>query len=275
MRRNNGTQQHVCHLALACLIPPTGRGPIQERLPELSETKKELRQGPPFVQPLRPVSLPFRPIHALSLMSLAPLRRNGTQCEHGDVSGHGRGSVFTAIYSAKDIHSLACGAVLDILGNQHRAREAVAAYFEGVNRWFTIVDQPGFEVRFDDMWEKPSAETCVLVLAMSIVASPPSPKSGKGMGDAVYHSTKAILSLVQSSLPMSTQLLQAELLVALYEFSHSMPQQAYLSLGRCVHMARAFGWHNKTFWSDVQRASGPRELKLCSILWWEIVYVDG
>ncbi len=109
---------------------------------------------------------------------------------------------------------------------------------------------------------------------MALIARPPNQKSSKGMGDTVYHSTKAILSLVQSKVPLSVQLLQAELLVAMYEYSHSKPQQAYLSLGRCLQMTKALEWHNPDFWSAERQASMPRDLKLNSILWWAIVYVD-
>ena len=74
------------------------------------------------------------------------------------------------------------------------------------------------------------------------IARPPNQKSSKGMGDIAYHTTKAIVNLVQSKVPMSVPMLQAELLVTLYELSQSMPDQAYLSLGRCVQMTKAFKW---------------------------------
>jgi hypothetical protein len=201
-----------------------------------------------------------------------PRARANRTCEYKDPSDDG---LFGPISSAKDVHSLAFGTLLDILVNRPRVREAVSLYFAGINTtWFTIVERTGFEHELDATWDDLSAEMSVLTLCMALVARPPNQKPTKGMGDAVYHSTKAILSLVQSKVPMSVQLLQTELLVAMYELAQSMPQQAYLSIGRCLQMTKAFGWHNPTFWSVDNQAAMPRELKLYSILWWTIVYID-
>ncbi|KAK4153243.1 hypothetical protein C8A00DRAFT_34014 [Chaetomidium leptoderma] len=192
-------------------------------------------------------------------------------CEYKDSSDDG---VFGPISSAKDIHSLAFGTLLDILVNKPRVKEAVSLYFNGVNTWFTVIERANFERQLETSWDNLPAEASAMALCMALIARPPNQKPSRGMGDTVYHSTKAILSLIQSKVPMSVQLLQAELLVAMYEFSQSMPQQAYLSLGRCLQMTKAFGWHNGTFWTAAQQASMPMELKLYSILWWAIVYVD-
>ncbi|AEO70175.1 85e784a5-aa62-49f1-8cce-aec5911353d2 [Thermothielavioides terrestris] len=191
-------------------------------------------------------------------------------CEYKDPAEDG---LFGPINSAKDIHSLAFGTLLDILITRPRVMEAVDQYFAGVNSWFTIVERASFEERLEAAWAKLPAEDSILALCMALIARPPNQRPSK-IGDTVYLSTKAILSLVQCKVPMSVPLLQAELLVALYEFSQSMPQQAYLTLGRCLQMTKAFGWHNVEFWSDDRKAAMPRELKLCSILWWAIVYVD-
>jgi hypothetical protein len=159
--------------------------------------------------------------------------------------------------------------------NRQGLERAVSSYFAGVNTWFTIVERATFEKQLSETWQNPSAETCALALCMSMIARPPNPTPGSVVQDSVYQTAKSLLGLIQSSVPMSTQLLQAELLVSMYEFSHSLPQQAYLTLGRCFQMTKAFGWHNKLFWAVERKQSMPRELKLCSILWWSIVYVDG
>ena len=211
----------------------------------------------------------------ISSLSFAPftdhLARANRTCEYKDPSDDG---LFSPISSAKDVHSLAFGTLLDILVNKPRVREAVSLYFNGVHTWFTIIERASFERELEDSWDNLSAEMSVLTLCMALMARPPNQKPSKGLGDAVYHSTKAILSLVQSKVPMSVQLLQTELLVAMYEFSHSMPQQAYLSLGRCLQMTKAFGWHNNAFWSLENLVAKPGEFKLYSILWWALVYVD-
>ncbi|KAL2165399.1 hypothetical protein VTH06DRAFT_697 [Thermothelomyces fergusii] len=195
----------------------------------------------------------------------------GRTCEYRDSGDDG---VLGPISAAKDIHSLAFGTLLDIFVNKQGIREAVSSYFDGVNTWFTVVERAAFERELESDWDNLRAETSATALCMALIARPPNQRSSKGMGDTVYPSTKAILSLVQSKVPISTRMLQAELLVAMYEFSHAMPQQAYLTLGRCLQMTRAMGWHEAAFWSLEKQMATPADLKLCSILWWAIVYVD-
>jgi hypothetical protein len=201
---------------------------------------------------------------------LTRLARASRTCEFKDPSEDG---LFSPIYSAKSIDTLTFGTLLDVLITKQRVKEAVSLYFRGVNTWFTIIEKAGYERQLGAAWDKLPAEASVLALCMALIARPPNQKSSK-MGDTVYHTTKAILSLVQSKVPMSVPLLQAELLVAMYEFSQSMPQQAYLSLGRCLQMTKAFGWHGAVFWAEDRKASMARDLKLYSILWWAIVYLD-
>lgn len=196
-------------------------------------------------------------------------------------------SVFKAVKIAKDIHSLAFTTVLDTHRDPGHVREAVASYFKGINTWFPVIDQSVFEGQLESMFENPTAEICVLVLCMSVIASSPdepkpkpSPKSkskrnaNAGLGDNAYHSAKATLTLVQSKLQMTRTMLQAELLIAMYEFSNAMFQQAYMSLLRCVQITKNLNWHNGAFGASNGQPLDAKELKLCSTLWWSIVHLD-
>ncbi|KAK4243483.1 hypothetical protein C7999DRAFT_18162 [Corynascus novoguineensis] len=189
--------------------------------------------------------------------------KTGRTCEYKDPGDDG---VYGPISAAKDVHSLAFGTLLEILVHKQRIRETVSSYFDGVNTWFTIIERQSFERELEANWGSVQAETSAAALCMALVARPPNQKSSKGLGDNLYSSTKAILSVVQSRVPVSIKMLQAELLVALYEFSHSMSQQAYFTLGRCLQMTKALGWHREGFWALDKQVSAPANLKLCSIL---------
>lgn len=183
-------------------------------------------------------------------------------------------SLFASMDNTEDVHSFAYRCLSDILGHRQSIERIVASYFGSVNTWFTIVERASFETALEDMWSTPSAETAILLLAMRLAIRTPVNMSGAGMGDSLYLSAKTLLGIVQTKVPLSMPLLQAELLVAMYEFSHSMPQQAYMTVGRCFQMTRAFGWHYEPFWSEERQNLAPRELKMCSILWWAVVYMD-
>ncbi|KAK1755262.1 hypothetical protein QBC47DRAFT_212792 [Echria macrotheca] len=183
-------------------------------------------------------------------------------------------SLFASMDSTEDVHSFVCRCVTDILAHRQGIARVVASYFSTVNTWFTIIERAALEASVEEIWTTPSAEIAVLLMCMRLAIRIPTPGSVVGMGDSFYLSAKTLLSLVQTKLPLSVTLLQAELLVAMYEFSHAMPQQAYMTAGRCFQMTKAFGWHYEPFWSDERQSRVPRELKLCSILWWAVVYMD-
>ncbi|VBB71664.1 Putative protein of unknown function [Podospora comata] len=190
-----------------------------------------------------------------------------------------RPSLVASIRSADNINLYALQCVIDILDSRQGIEQTILAFFEGPNAsWFSIIDRSNFERLLEDFWTSPSAETCVLILCMSLISRPTISSPGPTpMGDTVYQSAKTLLSLVQSqsSRPLSTSFLQAELLVAMYEYTQALPQQAYLSVGRCFQMSRALGWQDKSYWGPNNMATIPKILKLHSILWWAMVYIDN
>ncbi|KAK0734308.1 hypothetical protein B0T26DRAFT_64377 [Lasiosphaeria miniovina] len=183
-------------------------------------------------------------------------------------------ALFAPMDSAEDIHSFAFRCLSEIVGGQRQVDYVASHYFLGVNTWFTVVERESFNRQLEDLWTTPSAETCALILSMRLITRVPDQNNPGGMGDSLYLSVKTTLSVIQTKIPLSIPLLQAELLVAMYEFSHSMSQQAYMTAGRCFQMSKAFNWHYKPFWSEERQRLNPRDLKLFSILWWAIVYVD-
>ncbi|KAK1830392.1 hypothetical protein QBC39DRAFT_285634 [Podospora conica] len=184
-------------------------------------------------------------------------------------------SLFASMDSTEDIHSFVCRCLLDILGHRQAIEHVIASYFGGVNTWFTILARSSFNAEVEAMWKTPSAETAALLVCMRlIIRAPNDTTAAAGMADSLYLSAKTMLSLVQSKVPLSIPLLQAELIIAMYEYSHSMPQQAYMTVGRCFQITKAFGWHYEPFWSEERQSLAPAHLKLCSILWWAVVYID-
>ncbi len=189
-------------------------------------------------------------------------------------SGSLNPALFAAMDSGETVHTFAMRCLRDVMGSRQGVENVVAYYFNNTNTWFTIVEKESFDSQLEDMWTAPSAEMGAVILCMFLMTRSPQENPVSGMSDALYVSAKTLLSLVQSKVPLSLLLLQAHLLMAMYEFSHSMPQQAYMSIGTCCQMSKAFGWHGKLFWTEERQSIAPRDLKLCSILWWAIVFID-
>lgn len=164
--------------------------------------------------------------------------------------------------------------VTQMMGDQLTAESIVRYYFGTVNTWFTIVERSGFEPRFGQIWTEPSAETGLLALSMLLIVRAPEDTPGVSMQNSLYHSIKTLCGLVAAKEPMSIPLLQANLLVCLYELCHFMPQQAYMTLGSCVTISRAFGWLSESFWRQDQWIVRPRVLKAYSIIWWSMMFLE-
>lgn len=161
------------------------------------------------------------------------------------------------------------------MGDKLTSESIVRYYFGTINTWFTVVERAGFEQQFEQMWLEPSAEAGLLSLSMLLIVRAPEENAEASIQNSLYHSVKTLCTLVAVKVPLSTSVLQAHLLVCLYELCHFMPQQAYLTLGTCATIVRAFGWHIESFWSHDQWIVRPRELKMSSILWWSMMFLES
>lgn len=182
-------------------------------------------------------------------------------------------SLFGSLDSGEDIHLFMFRSLSDTVGHRQAVEHVTTYYFNSVNCWFTIIEKASFDSQVERMWSFPSAEVALLILCMLLIIRTPN-ESGAAMDDGLYLSVKTAFTLVQSKIPSSISLLQAQLLIGLYEYSHGLPQQAFMSMGNCVQMTRSFGWHIRGFWSEERQQLLPADLKLSSILWWALVYVD-
>ncbi|KAK3987018.1 hypothetical protein QBC44DRAFT_310723 [Cladorrhinum sp. PSN332] len=217
---------------------------------------------------------PLTPAFSLFGGAVSPVG-NAVQVLRHPSQSWGNISLVGSIRSAMDIHHLAFRSMMEIVGDRQGIEQAVSSYFTVAHTWMTILDRSNFERQIESIWQNPSAETCVLVICMALLARPSISTPNFPLGDSNYHSVKALLSLVHSSgQTLTTASIQAELLIAQYEYSNGLPQQAYFSVGRCFQMSRASGWHGKLFWEESRRQNLSSELKLASTLWWAIVHID-
>lgn len=172
------------------------------------------------------------------------------------------------------MHSFLLRSLSQIMGDRLAIESIVCHYFGTINTWFTVVDRTHFEERLGRLWAEPSAELGLLALCMHLIARPPTESPTVSMQNSIYHSIKTLCGVVAAHAPLSVSLLQANLLICLYELGHLMPQQTYLTLGMCSTIVRAFGWLEESFWGQDQWIGRAKELKLCSILWWSMVFLE-
>lgn len=91
----------------------------------------------------------------------------------------------------------------------------------------------------------------------------------------LYASAKAFYELVESSRITSIRLLQAGILIAVYETGHAIYPAAYLTIGRCARVGHAIGLHDTAM--IPQLALEPRnwdEMEERRRVWWAVYILD-
>lgn len=127
-------------------------------------------------------------------------------------------------------------------------------YFQGIHRYIPFISRRRFQSNLTTLGATPSAGYSVLLLSLSLITS--SPKLGWGTGcpgpapnspvvdrRSLHLATKSLFAQVQACFPPSVPLIQAGLLLALYEYSHGRPDDAFASITGCARMGYAVHLH--------------------------------
>ncbi|KPM44063.1 hypothetical protein AK830_g2441 [Neonectria ditissima] len=145
--------------------------------------------------------------------------------------------------------------VLDLIqGTGQFVDDISTRYFQGIHRYIPFISRRRFQSSLTTLGAPPSAGSSVLLLCLGLITS--SPKKGWGTGDpgtapdsrlsghrSLHLATKALFSQVQACFSPSVPLIQAGLLLALYEYAHGRPDDAFASIAGCARMGYAAHLH--------------------------------
>jgi hypothetical protein len=117
-------------------------------------------------------------------------------------------------------------------------------YFKVVEKWLPIVDSKEFFIRLEHLQTSPSAPFSTLVMSMCLFAQSSSVLLCRDSRvESMYYTTKCFYSLLQSNGRLSLELLQAVLLIAVYEHCQACYEASALSVGICARIGYALGLH--------------------------------
>ncbi|KAL6835537.1 hypothetical protein V8C40DRAFT_262170 [Trichoderma camerunense] len=107
-----------------------------------------------------------------------------------------------------------------------------STYFETVHWWMPIVSRKGFFAKLLNPLQHSRAELCLLVTAMKLICSQAHmPTPGNDANNIVaYKRAKQMYFEMETSGNLSLRVLQAGILIALYETGHAIYPAAYLSV---------------------------------------------
>ncbi|KAK8855128.1 transcription factor gsfR2 [Apiospora arundinis] len=168
------------------------------------------------------------------------------------------------------------------------------SYFHGLHLYMPIVSRTRFHNSLVALGAIPSADFSVLLLSMHLVTLDSfvrdrreknhRPHDGAGSTtigglakpdtqQSLYMTTKSLFAQVQSTIPPSIRLVQAGMLIALYEYTQGEADQAFITISLCARLAYAVRIHRSVGrCPDGWDRHGARpEAREESNTWWGIV----
>ncbi|CAI7596436.1 unnamed protein product [Penicillium pancosmium] len=130
--------------------------------------------------------------------------------------------------------------------------------------------------RFYDQYLKPSfqarPDVVLLFLSLQLITTTP-PADSKSPRTALYHTAKHFHLELEGSGLFTILILQAGVLLALYELGHGIYPAAYLTIGACARYAYALGIGAGSLMNK-RRVLTRVEIEEQRRVWWSIVILD-
>jgi hypothetical protein len=162
--------------------------------------------------------------------------------------------------------------ILQLVGDMTDVNTTASTYFETIHVWMPVICKR----RFYDYHLRPTfhchAEVALLLLSMKLVTSL-LPKESADPRTPAYNAAKHFHLEMEASGVMSVQVLQAGLLLSLYELGHAIYPSAYLSIGASARYAYALGI-NKDAKTQASKVLTLVEMEENKRVWWGIVILD-
>lgn len=145
-----------------------------------------------------------------------------------------------------------------MIGDGSSVQGAINEYFATVHKWMPIVSSKRMDRNLaNPLWEA-GPDLALLFLSMKLVTS--KPQDGVDCAHSpIYLSCKRFVALMEASGMASLLVLQANLLVAWYEYSQAIYPAAWMSSGWCLRYANMLGinGHDEAAQLLEKPASGP------------------
>ncbi|PYH87815.1 hypothetical protein BO71DRAFT_436350 [Aspergillus ellipticus CBS 707.79] len=118
--------------------------------------------------------------------------------------------------------------------------EISVRYFQGIHSFMPIISRRRFHAQLLSFGALPQTDFALLLLCMAQLPSIPDPAAPSTL-QTRYLSIKALLAQAHALCPPTTHLIQAGILLAVYEYAHGFPAQAFLTIGTAARLAYAAG----------------------------------
>ena len=146
-------------------------------------------------------------------------------------------------------------------------QSVTALYFRTIDIWLPIISPQKCIERLETLNSENNPELSNLLLAMYLVTRQPGNSSNiKEMQSPVYYEAKTLLAALTSSGNSALEVIQAGVLLSLYEQGHGMINVAQLTMSVCTRMAMKMKVALRAA-TEIQNTDFGR-------LWWGLVILD-
>ncbi|KAL2845545.1 hypothetical protein BJX68DRAFT_241852 [Aspergillus pseudodeflectus] len=157
--------------------------------------------------------------------------------------------------------------------------DLTSLYFRTLHVHLPIISRSRFQRSILATGSAPGPDFSILLLTICLNSYIPSPGHRVQEGGVagitrrrLYLSTKALLAQVQGSMQPSVPLIQASLLLAMYEYASGRADAALATVAGCARMAYAAGIHTSR--RDIVDAASRLEAAEAWNLWWGVVICE-
>jgi len=151
-------------------------------------------------------------------------------------------------------------------------RVTASKFFEHIHLWMPFVSKKRFYELYLRSSFQSRPDVVLLLLSLKLITTLP-PKTPRNSRTPLYYAAKHFCLEVEGSSILSTPVLQAGVLLSLYELGHAIYPAAFLSIGACARYAHALGI-NGSRTLNTKRVLTLVEVEERRRTWWAIVILD-
>ncbi|KAE8395988.1 fungal-specific transcription factor domain-containing protein [Aspergillus alliaceus] len=154
-----------------------------------------------------------------------------------------------------------------------QVQHEVDVYFNSVHTFLPIVSKLRLYQQLSSANRNYDADLALLLIAMQLHTRPCGDIETSDVD--LYRVAKACYAYVESSNVFSIKVLQALLLIALYEISNAIYPAAYLTVGNCARLGHAMGVHQRSDAPQMLNRPGTWvEFEERRRTWWAVIILD-
>lgn len=138
--------------------------------------------------------------------------------------------------------------VMDFTGDPRLVGEK---FFATIHKWMSFVSKKRFYENLLNPLTQPRADTTLLIFCMKLIMWQPSEQTNKNAKTSIYLFAKRSLLEAEVAGMLSIHILQAWILVTIYELGHAIFPSAYMSIATCARYGSLLDpivtglWHSK------------------------------